>query len=50
MLVRMKTEAILYASEGVSISIIAKMVERTERTVQEWLAEWRATRRVMQNS
>ena len=40
----MKTEAILYASEGVSISIIAKMVERTERTVQEWLAEWRATR------
>ena len=43
-LVRMKAEAILYASEGVSISIIAKMVERTERTVQEWLAEWRATR------
>ena len=26
MLVRMKTEAILYSSEGVSISIIAKMV------------------------
>ena len=43
-LVRMKAEAVLYASEGVSISIIAKMVERTERTVQEWLAEWRATR------
>ena len=43
-LVRMKAEAILYASEGVSISIIAKMVERAERTVQEWLAEWRATR------
>ena len=43
-LVRMKAEAILYASEGVSISIIAKMVERTERTVQEWLAEWQATR------
>ena len=34
-LVRMKTEAILYASEGVSTSIIAEMVERTERTVQE---------------
>ena len=43
-LVRMKAEAILYASEGVGIDIIAKMVERTERTVQEWLAEWQATR------
>ena len=43
-LVRMKAEAVLYASEGVSISIIAKTVERAERTVQEWLAEWRATR------
>ena len=43
-LVRMKAEAILYASEGVGIGIIAKMVERAERTVQEWLAEWRATR------
>ena len=43
-LVRMKAEAVLYASEGVNISIIAKMVERTERTVLEWLAEWRATR------
>ena len=44
MLVRMKTEAILYSSEGVSISIIAKMVERAERTAQEWPAEWQATR------
>ena len=43
-LVRTKAEAILYASEGVGIGIIAKMVERAERTVQEWLAEWRATR------
>ena len=43
-LVRMKAEAILYASEGVGIDIIAKRVERTERTVQEWLAEWQATR------
>ena len=39
MLVRMKAEAILYASRGVDVSIIAEMVERTERTVQEWLAE-----------
>ena len=43
-LVRMKAEAILYASEGVGIGIIAKMVERAERTVQEWLADWQATR------
>ena len=35
-LVRMKAEAILYTSEGVGIDIIAKMVERAERTVQEW--------------
>ena len=40
----MKTEAILYASEGVGIGIIAKMVERAERTVQEWPADWQATR------
>ena len=38
-LVRMKAEAILYASRGVDVSIIAEMVERTERTMQEWLAE-----------
>ena len=43
-LVRMKPEAILYASEGVGLGIIAKMVERNEKTVREWLAEWRATR------
>ena len=43
-LVRMKAEAILYASEGVGIGIIAETVERAERTVQEWLADWQATR------
>ena len=43
-LVRMKAEAILYASRGVDVGIIAEMVERTERTVLEWLAEWQATR------
>ena len=43
-LVRMKAEAILYASRGVDVGIIAEMVERTERTVQEWLADWQATR------
>ena len=43
-LVRMKAEAILYASRGVDVGIIAEMVERTERTVQEWLADWQGTR------
>ena len=43
-LVRMKAEAILYASRGVDVGIIAEMVERAERTVQEWLADWQATR------
>ena len=43
-LVRMKAEAILYASRGVDVGIIAKMVERAERAVQEWPAEWWATR------
>ena len=44
MLVRMKAEAILYASEGVGINIIAKMVERSEKTVREWLTDWQDTR------
>ena len=43
-LVRMKAEAILHASRGVDVGIIAETVERAERTVQEWLAEWQATR------
>ena len=43
-LTRMKAEAILYASEGVRTGIIAKIVERAERTVQEWPADRRATR------
>ena len=43
-LVRMKTEAVLYASRGVDVGIIAETIERTERAVQEWPADWRATR------
>ena len=43
-LVRMKAEAVLHASRGVDAGIIAGMVERAERTVQEWPADWRATR------
>ena len=40
----MKAEAVLHASRGVDAGIIAGMVERTERTVQEWPTEWWATR------
>ncbi len=40
----MKAEAVLHASRGVDAGVIAGMVERAERTVQEWLAEWRGTR------
>ena len=43
-LVRMKAEAVLHASRGVDVGIIAEMVERAERTVQEWPADWQATR------
>ncbi len=43
-LVRLKAEAVLYASHGVDVDIIAKMVDRTGRTVREWLMEWRRTR------
>ena len=43
-LVRIKAEAILHASRGVDVGIIAEMVKRAERTVQEWLADWRDTR------
>ena len=43
-LVRMKTEAVLHASRGVDVGIIAETVERAERTVQEWPAERQATR------
>ena len=40
----MKAEAVLHASRGVDVGIIAEMVKRAERTVQEWLADWRDTR------
>ena len=43
-LVRMKAEAVLHASRGVDVGIIAEMVERTERGVQEWPAEWQDSR------
>ena len=40
-LVRLKAEAVLYASRGVDVSIIAEMVDRSRRTVRDWLASWR---------
>ncbi|WP_315334996.1 IS630 family transposase [Propionibacterium acidifaciens] len=43
-LVRMKAEAILYASRGVDVRIIAEMVERSVKTIREWLAEWQDSR------
>lgn len=35
MLVRMKAEATLYASEGGGLGVVAKMVWRSERTIRE---------------
>ena len=43
-LVRLKAEAVLYASRGVDVSIIAEMVGRSQRTVRNWLARWRLAR------
>lgn len=43
-LVRFKAEAVLYASEGVPAEIIARMVERSEKTVKGWLRDWRHRR------
>lgn len=43
-LVRLKAEAVLYASMGVSNEIIASSVDRTERTVSDWLRDWNACR------
>ncbi|BDA63558.1 hypothetical protein [Actinomyces capricornis] len=43
-LVRLKSEAVLYASRGVDTGIISEMVDRTARTVREWLSDWRRSR------
>lgn len=43
-LVRLKSEAILYASMGVDIEIIAPSVDRSPRTVSEWLRDWNVSR------
>ena len=43
-LVRLKAEAILYASRGVGTGVIAEMVGRSRRTVSNWLRRWRCSR------
>jgi transposase len=43
-LVRLKAEAVLYASMGVDAETIAASVDRSPRTVTGWLAEWNAGR------
>ncbi|MGH8303555.1 MAG: IS630 family transposase [Steroidobacteraceae bacterium] len=43
-LVRLKAEAILYASMGVDAEVIASSVDRSPRTVYDWLRDWNASR------
>lgn len=43
-LIRLKAEAILYASRGVDVGVVAEMVDRSVRTVAGWLADWRRVR------
>lgn len=43
-LIRMKAEAVLYASMGVDAEIIASTVDRSPRTVSDWLRDWNAAR------
>lgn len=43
-LIRLKAEAILYASRGVGVDVVADMVDRSEKTVRGWLSEWRTER------
>jgi transposase len=43
-LIRLKAEAVLYASMGVSVEIISASVDRSSRTVSEWLSDWNACR------
>ncbi|MGL5823824.1 MAG: IS630 family transposase [Nocardioides sp.] len=43
-LVRMKSEAVLYASVGVGVDAIAVSVDRSPRTVAGWLSDWNGSR------
>ncbi|MCI1749290.1 MAG: IS630 family transposase [Acidipropionibacterium sp.] len=41
---RIKSEAVLYISEGVDIAIVAKLTGRSVKTVKGWIADWSRTR------
>lgn len=43
-LVHLKAEAILYASRGVDIDVIAEMTDHSHRTVSSWLRHWQRSR------
>jgi transposase len=43
-LVRLKAEAVLYASNGADAEMIAASVDRSPRTVKGWLADWNVSR------
>jgi transposase len=43
-LIRLKAEAVLYASMDVAVEIISTSVDRSPRTVSEWLSDWNACR------
>jgi transposase len=43
-LIRLKAEAVLYASMNVSVEIISASVDRSPRTVSEWLSDWNSFR------
>ena len=41
---RLKAEAILYASRGVDIGVITEMVDRSHGKVSSWLCRWQRSR------
>lgn len=43
-LVHLKAEAIMLASEGVSVDVISRMVDRSVATVHVWMRDWRVSR------
>jgi transposase len=43
-LVRFKAEAVMLASKGVGIDVISAVVDRSQKTVNGWLCDWRARR------
>ncbi|WP_154654234.1 hypothetical protein [Acidipropionibacterium thoenii] len=37
---RMKSEKILYVFEDIDIIIVAKLIDRSVKTVKGWIADW----------